>query len=139
MSVDDVIEHLNKHDTYIDPSGNVRSQDPIHDKLFKLMLSFEDWWDLITAQYNGQIPDRFALQSITTVSKQILEILKFQADLQGRVGPNNEHQIIEIRASYEMLVGVIMAEGCDSCKSKVVECLERANNGAKQLTTGNHR
>lgn len=129
MSIEDVQEHLDKHEINVDEEKGVyESTDFYMNQFLKILKQLKDWMNYVTMVKD---PDQKTMEVGLKVMKEIRLTLSDLAELQGKKekSGNITVQIENMNMRYTKLTNLLMVELCDECRMKVIDLLDEQANG----------
>jgi len=124
MDIEDVMEHVNKHEIVLkqDSADRYRSPDWYLNEMLGLFNILRDWVDYLMEQPKDLDPKK--ISSLTTLTKEIRAVIVELANLQGRI-QKGEIYVDKMQVNnIAMLTDVLLEEVCDECRPKVIKALE---------------
>lgn len=124
MTIEEVMEHTQKHtlpeeektkdivDVLDDPKF-------IHRRVLMLTVNIEDW---LTYVQETEKLDKNTMEFCLKLSKELRELYKLIADLEGKLQRGNTYQtqFLQIQGDMNMLVGAVLSDMCPKCQMKLV-------------------
>lgn len=125
MDVEDVMEHVNKHEIVLkqDSVGRYQSPDWYLNEMLGLFNVLRDWIDYLMEQPKDL--DSRKISSLTTLTKEIRAVIVELANLQGRIQKGEIHVDKMQVNNIAILTDVLLEEVCDECRPRVIEALEK--------------
>jgi len=124
MTPQTVMEHVNTHAVYRDPTtGDYDSPDFYLKELLDVLKVLKSWLEYCV---NQQTISPREIDIGIRLSKELRETLKAVGEFQGRLNRERESGIslTEIEQNYNRLTNIILTEVCGECQEKILRLME---------------
>lgn len=126
MELEEVMEHVNKHEIVLKEGDAERYQSPdwYLNEMLRMFNILRDWIDYMIEQPKGEIDVR-KVDALTKLTKEVRFTLVELANFQGRIQKGEIHVDKMQVNNIAMLTDVILEEACDQCRIKMVKAIEQ--------------
>jgi len=134
MDIEDVMEHVNKHEIVLKEYSIDRYQSPdwYLNEMLGMFNVLRDWIDYLMEQPRGEIDPR-KVDALTKLTREVRATLVELANFQGRI-QKGEIYVDKMQVNnVAVLTDVLLEEACDECRIKMIDALERQKKLPKTL------